>query len=206
MNEILPENMPQTVVENVSTAPKRKSINGWIALFAIALVAALIWSSMDLTTTEEVARAVPMGNRDTSPEVGAVAPDFSLTSIDGDQLRLSDYRGKPVILNFWATWCPPCRAELPALEEIWQQYDENVIVLAVDQGESPQTVANFTREQVPVTFPVLLDIDQSVGDGYWVNSLPTTFFIDADGVIQDMRIGGPLTVDFLQEKIAQLNE
>lgn len=206
MNEILPENLPQTTAESISAPPKRKSINGWIAVFAIALVAVLIWSSMDLTSSDEVARAIPMGNPDTSPEVGAHSPDFSLTSIDGDQLRLSDYRGKPVILNFWATWCPPCRAELPALEEIWQQYDEDVIVLAVDQGESPQTVANFTREQVPVTFPVLLDIDQSVGDGYWVNSLPTTFFIDADGVIQDMRIGGPLTVDFLQEQIALLSQ
>ncbi|MEZ4636872.1 MAG: TlpA disulfide reductase family protein [Caldilineaceae bacterium] len=99
---------------------------------------------------------------------------------------------------------PTLPLEMPALQEIWQQYDKDVIVLGIDQGESPQQVANFTRTQVPVDFPILLDVDQSVGDGYWVNSLPTTFFIDADGVIQDMRIGGPLTVEFIQEQIAVL--
>lgn len=208
MNEILHENAPQVSAEVIPAPPKRKSITGWVALFAILLVAGLIWTSMELTTSEDVARAVPMNvdNVNTSPEVGAFAPDFSLTSLDGEQVRLSDYRGKRVIVNFWATWCPPCRAEMPALEEIWQQYDEEVVILGVDQGESPQLVANFTRVQVPVTFPILLDTDHAIGDGYWVRSLPTTFFIDPDGVIQEIHIGGPLTVDFLQEKLAQLVE
>ncbi|MBI1298079.1 redoxin domain-containing protein [bacterium] len=208
MNEILHENAPQAPVEAIPAAPKRKSITGWVALFAVLLVVGLIWTSMDLTISQELAGTVPMNvdNANTSPEVGAFAPDFSLISLDGEELRLSDYRGKPVIVNFWATWCPPCRAEMPALEEIWTQYDENVVILGVDQGESPQLVAHFTRVQVPVTFPILLDIDHSIGDGYWVRSLPTTFFIDPDGVIQDIHIGGPLTVDFLHEKIASLTE
>ena len=208
MNEILHENAPQVSAEAIPPPPKRKSVTGWMAFFVILLVTGLIWTSMDLPSSENVADTVPMnvGSANTSPEVGAIAPDFSLTSLDGEQVRLSDYRGKRVIVNFWATWCPPCRAEMPALEEIWQQYDEEVVILGVDQGESPQLVANFTRVQVPVTFPILLDIDHSIGDGYWVRSLPTTFFIDADGVIQDIHIGGPLTVDFLQEKLAQLGE
>ncbi len=211
MNEILQEsqpiNEPTERTESAPVAVRRKSINGWVALLAILLVAGLIWSSMDLSQSAVTERAIPMRveNANTSPEVGAFAPDFSLTSLDGEQVRLSDYRGKPVILNFWATWCPPCRAEMPALEEIWQQYGEGgVVVLGVDQGESPQLVTQFAREEIPVTFPILLDIDQSIGDGYWVRSLPSTFFIDTDGVIQEIHIGGPLSVSFIQERLAQM--
>jgi len=140
-----------------------------------------------------------------APEVGHPAPDFSLPTLDGSEVRLADLRGKPVILNFWATWCPPCRREMPALEIVWQQHGRgDVMVLGVDQGESVSLVSEYVRQNVGVTFPLLLDRRQDVGDLYLVRSLPTTFFIDAAGIIREIRVGGPMELDFLNEKVRGL--
>jgi peroxiredoxin len=189
--------------------PTRSGINGWLAVAAIALVAGLIWFNMDLSSPAgEQSSMIRRGAQAarTAPEKGAMAPDFSLPTLDGDVIRLSDLRGKPVILNFWATWCPPCREEMPDLELIWQQYNQgDVMVLGIDQGEAPQVVEAFIQQTVGTTFPILLDPRQAVGrDLYWVRSLPTTFFIDPDGIIQEIYVGGPLRVDFLQARVQQL--
>lgn len=137
--------------------------------------------------------------------VGQPAPNFALLWEDGRGIDLAGLQGRPVILNFWATWCPPCREEMPALEELWQQYGAGgVVVLGVDQGESTAIVERFIREKVDTTFPILLDGDHAVGDSYFVRSLPTTFFIDRNGFIQEIRIGGPLSLSFLQDQVRKL--
>jgi thiol-disulfide isomerase/thioredoxin len=118
------------------------------------------------------------------------APSFTLSDPEGKEISLSDFKGKPVVLNFWATWCPPCIAEMPALNTISDSYkDSGVIVIGINSGESVETVKSFVGK-FGISFPVLLDGDQKINDKYKIFGLPTTFFIDKNGVIVDQIVGG----------------
>ncbi len=119
-----------------------------------------------------------------------VAPDFSIEDLDGVVHTLSAYRGKVVILNFWATWCPPCREEMPSMERAWQKLrHEDVVMLAVNVGEDEDSVFEFTASY-PVEFPLLLDRESAVIGNWPVRVLPTTFVIDPQGKIVYRAIGG----------------
>ena len=119
-----------------------------------------------------------------------VSPDFSLLDIEGKKHTLSGYRGKVVVLNFWATWCPPCRYEMPSMQRASELLsNDNVIFLAVDIGEDEDTVFTFTADY-PVDFALLLDHDSSVIKQWEVRGLPTTFVIDPEGKIIYRAIGG----------------
>lgn len=123
------------------------------------------------------------------PQKGKLAPEFTLPSIDGQEISLSDLRGKPILLNFWATWCPPCRAELPHLISAYKGYaDQDLVVLAVDVGEDPSQVKGFVLTQ-RVSLPVLLDSTREIAHAYQVRAFPTNFLIDRQGIIQEVRIG-----------------
>ena len=118
-----------------------------------------------------------------------MAPDFALKDIDGKVHHLSDYRGKIVMVNFWATWCPPCRLELPSMEKLWQATQhKDVIMLAINIGEDADTIFTFTADY-PVTFPLLMDRDSSVISKYPVLGLPTSFVIDPKGRIIYRAVG-----------------
>lgn len=118
------------------------------------------------------------------------APDFSLQDMDGNPVRLSDLRGKPVIVNFWATWCPPCREEMPSMQRAWEQLEpKGVVLLAINVGEDIDTVFQFTGSY-PVAFPILFDQDGSVSNVWPMRGLPTTFVIDPQGRIVYRAIGG----------------
>ena len=109
------------------------------------------------------------------------APEFNLENLAGDSITLSSYRGKIVLLNFWATWCPPCRAEMPSMQALYDTLDgEEFEIVAVDLNESRQTVQSFVEEN-EYTFPVLLDSTGAVGATYGARSIPTSFLIDSDG-------------------------
>ncbi|QVL51145.1 MAG: TlpA family protein disulfide reductase [Thiocapsa sp.] len=109
------------------------------------------------------------------------APEFDLQGPAGEPQRLLDHRGKPIILNFWATWCPPCRAEMPSMQRAHEQVaDEGIAVIAVNVGEDAETVSRFLAE-TPVDFPIPLDLDSAVVQSYPVKGLPTTFVIDPSG-------------------------
>ncbi|MDQ7030680.1 MAG: redoxin domain-containing protein [Ardenticatenia bacterium] len=134
------------------------------------------------------------------PQRDFIAPDFELPTLDGASVRLSELRGKPVIVNFWATWCPPCRAEMPALQRIAQRYEQQgLTVILVNQGESPGRVRDFLNS-LGITLPTLLD-DGRAAQVYRVRGLPTTVFVRPDGRIEDLITGGPLTEPFLEEKV-----
>ncbi|MFV2055200.1 MAG: peroxiredoxin family protein [Thiohalomonadales bacterium] len=110
-----------------------------------------------------------------------LAPDFSLQDIDGKTHTLKAYRGKVVILNFWATWCPPCREELPSMERAFVKLkDRDVILLGIDVGEDSDTIFTFSADY-PVSFPLLLDTDSNVIKSYGVVGLPTTYVVDKRG-------------------------
>lgn len=175
----------------------------WRGLMIIAFLLGIAWINLSRLPLNEA----NAGQATEAPMVGFLAPDFTLTNLDGGELHLAALRGKPVVLNFWATWCPPCRAEMPALEELWQRYERgDVVVIGVDQGERARVVEQFARDSVETTFPVALDQRRTVGTAYDVYALPTTFFIDAEGRIQEVKVGGPLNIATLlgsADKIAQ---
>ena len=123
-----------------------------------------------------------------------VAPDFVLKDAEGRMHRLSDYRGKVVALNFWATWCPPCRREMPSMQRLKEQLDPNeFVILAVDVGEDDETVFSFIFAlDVPIDYPLLLDIDGKVTDQWPILGLPTSFIIDKSGRVVLRAVGGRL--------------
>jgi peroxiredoxin len=149
---------------------------------------------------------VAAGHDDRSPlpEKGFVAPDFTLEMLDGTETTLSDLRGQVVLINFWATWCPPCRAEMPAIQEVYNRYrDRGFVVLAVDLRESDARVKDFV-EQMELTFPILMDRDEEVSERYRIRSIPTTYFVDRAGVIQDIVLGGPMPRALIESKVTAL--
>lgn len=114
--------------------------------------------------------------------IGGKAPDFEVKTLKGESVKLSDYKGKKVMLNFWATWCPPCKEEMPDMEKFYQQASEDVVILAVNID--PQyNVKQFVTE-MGVTFPILLDEKDKVNSMYQVLTIPTTYFIDEKGIIR----------------------
>jgi thiol-disulfide isomerase/thioredoxin len=120
------------------------------------------------------------------------APDFELPDLDGHRHRLSGYRGKVVLLNFWATWCPPCRREMPSMERLYQKLKaESFMVLAVNQQEAEDDVFAFTGQLDPQpTFPILLDAESQTTDLYAVRGLPASVIVDRDGRIVYRAVGG----------------
>ncbi|BAJ63874.1 TlpA family protein disulfide reductase [Anaerolinea thermophila] len=122
------------------------------------------------------------------PATGKPMADFELVDLNGKVHRLSDFRGKPVVLNFWATWCPPCNEEMPVFEAYHKQLGDEVVFIGINYMEDVATVQNFV-EANQITFQVLLDPAGKASDKYYVQAYPTTFFIDKDGVLRAQRIG-----------------
>ena len=119
-----------------------------------------------------------------------LAPDFSLSDMDDKVHKLSDYRGKPVIINFWATWCPPCREELPSMNRAWKKIkNDGIAMLAINVGEDEDTIFAFTGEY-PIDFTVLVDEDSNGIRTWPIKGLPTTFILDPEGRIVYQAIGG----------------
>ncbi len=118
-----------------------------------------------------------------------LAPAFSLHDLDGKTHQLSDYLGKPVIVNFWATWCPPCREEMPSMQRAWNLIQDEAVMLAINVGENEDKVFPFLG-LYPVDFPILFDSDSSVLKAWPVQGLPTTFVVDPQGRIVYRAIGG----------------
>lgn len=133
------------------------------------------------------------------------APSFTLQDMDGESHSLSDYRGKIVIINFWATWCPPCRAELPSMNRAWKKVkDDNIEMLAINVGEDEDTIFTFLGDN-PIDFPVLLDETGDMIKTWPVRGLPTTFVLDSEGRLVYQAIGGrEWDSDALLEKVRML--
>ena len=126
-------------------------------------------------------------SRDTGGE--KIAPDFQLKNLEGELVTLRDFRGKPVLINFWATWCPPCREEMPYLQQVYDEWtSKGLILLTIDIGESPTTINKFFAEN-NLSLPVLLDTDKEIGQAYGITGIPETFLIDKDGIIRKKQIG-----------------
>ncbi len=134
---------------------------------------------------------------------GQAAPSFALVGLDGKLHRLTDYRGKRVVLNFWATWCVPCRIEMPLLQKTYEQLQDNgLVVIGINMAEEEPGVRQYVGD-LGIMFPILLDTDRVVTVQYKVVGLPTTFFIDTEGLIRASQVG-PLTEDSLKGYLDRL--
>ena len=149
-------------------------------------------------TTIAVIRASP-------PKAGAQAVDFSLPDLEGNQVALSDFRGRNVLLNFWASWCGPCRAEIPHLVKFREEFhDQGFEILAVNMRESPYRVSQFA-EQNKLRFPVVLDRTGMVSAAYFVRAIPTNILLDDEGVIRTVHYGA-LTESVLRKYLDRLTQ
>lgn len=137
------------------------------------------------------------------PRVGSKAPDFTLTGLDGKTYKLSDFRGKPVLVNFWGSWCDPCIREMPAIERQYNKWkDEGLVVLGLNLDESKVTVQSFVK-QTNVTFPVLFDQELRMRDRYAVRQYPTSFFVDPDGKIVQIA-AHEMTEEFIEQTVRSM--
>jgi len=141
-----------------------------------------------------------------SPREGFPAPDFTLDTLGGESATLSAYRGKVVIVNLWASWCGPCRAEMPAIQKVYAANRERGLeVLAVNGTfQDSESGAQAFAQELGLTFPILLDRDGAVSKRYLLRALPSTFFVDRKGVIRSVVFGGPMTEALVQTKIEAL--
>ena len=183
---------------SVATAPGTEreptALPRWIAAIiigaiALASLAALLWpllSKPAMATDAGVIRAQIQADG-AAGRIGAVAPDFEWTGPDGETLRLSSYRGKVVVVNFWATWCPSCRSEMPALQRVAAS-EPDVVVLEVDLMEPGDKARSFLDSLGLDRLQPVLDSDGATTLRYGVLSLPSTFFIDKDGVIRHLEL------------------
>ncbi len=159
----------------------------------------------EVTVLDQVSELPSIGelDRETSPAnqsggallVGDLAQDFTLSDLDGNLISLADFRGRPVIVNFWATWCAPCRIEMPELQRAFEQYEgDDLAILALDQDETADVARSYFYDEMNLTFTPLLDEGSSVSTSYGsFGVLPSTYFVNADGVISAIH-RGPLTL------------
>ncbi len=177
----------------------RRSKLAWYgSLLAIALVGGA-W--IHLTRLPAESADAPR----VAPQVNFLAPSFSLPALDGAVVSSNDLRGRVVLVNVWATWCPPCRAEMPEIQAAYERYrSQGLVVVAINQGEDAGTVARFA-EQFDLTFPILLDPGGTIGRSYQVYALPGSFFIDRDGMVRAKTLGG-LTRAYIDAQLFPLLE
>jgi peroxiredoxin len=165
-----------------------------IALLGVAIVQAMDKKAEPENVSQEAAN---MGGL----KVGAKAPDFELKTLAGDTVKLSDLKGKKVMLNFWATWCPPCKAEMPAMEEFHKEAGEDIVILAVNID--PHLDVKAFVDENKITFPIPLDEEDTVNETYQVLSIPTTYFIDTKGNIGNKYIGA-MNLDAMKQYTKEL--
>jgi peroxiredoxin len=174
---------------------------GVAAVVGIGYLATL--PSGGLAVSSSGGQPVDVSNLEIAPVQGALAPDFSLLDLNGEQVTLSELRGHPILINLWATWCAPCRIEMPHIQGRFERYaDDGLLVLAVDFDEPADQVAAF-RDELGLTFDILLDPGGEIQQLYRNRSYPSSFFVDENGVIQVQHIG-IMTEGQLDENLAAI--
>jgi len=173
-------------------------------LIAVLLIAVIVVGAMRFGRQPAPVPAETVPETTEAPQ--ALAPDFTMYDIDGNALKLSDFRGKPVILNFWASWCGPCKAEMPDFEEAYKTYGDQVQFLIVNltdgSSETVESASGYIADQ-GYTFPVYYDTTMEGAVGYNVYAIPVSFFIDAEGVVRASN-EGMISADVLESNIAAL--
>lgn len=131
--------------------------------------------------------------------IGNRAPDFKLETLTGEEVQLSDFRGRRVMLNFWATWCPPCRAEMPDMEKFHQNTEIVILAVNLTNTEASRSAVDNFVDDYNLTFPILIDIDSAVSSLYAIRPVPTTYMIDSKGIIRNFAFGAVNYDQMIQE-------
>lgn len=188
------------------------------AIIIVVMIGMLSWAIFDFLDTDEknVAQSERTGEQEDSNEiedteevevglyVGQQAPDFELQTLSGETVRLSDFRGKRVMVNFWATWCPPCRAEMPDMEKFYNAKDVEILAVNLTDTEtSIGAIENFVDE-FELTFPILLDSNLDVSFLYKIQPIPTTFMVDSSGIIR-FHAFSALNYDLMVREFEKMN-
>jgi cytochrome c biogenesis protein CcmG, thiol:disulfide interchange protein DsbE len=211
-----PPDLPETVDERPHR--RREWSGAWrsigLPVLVVAAIVAAVWylevgrdagrpeTGDGLGVVALEAERNPTG-RPPAAETGRAAPDFRLARLGGGDLRLSDLRGRPVIINFWATWCAPCRQEMPEFVRLYAQQPPNgVEIVGVDLQEAEAPVRQFVDE-FGMTFPVVFDRTGEVARTYRVNQLPVTVIVDREGVVRAAKYG-PVTPEWLHDELGKI--
>lgn len=177
------------------TSPKT-----WQIILILVVLGGGLWIWVSRVEPDEAVEIAP------APRTDAPAPAFTAPLLEGGTLSLSDYRGQVIVLNMWASWCHPCRAEMPALQHVWERYqDQELLILGLNQMETVEEINEFL-EEYELTFPIALDSSGEIGMLYRLDSYPTTFFIDREGVIRDVVRGGPMPEALIDSTVRSLLE
>lgn len=180
---------------------------GLVVLVGVGLLAGFVMAALTLANPSPMLDSSGSGMPTSVPDrvaEGEPAPDFTAETAAGDRVALSDYAGQPVLLNFWATWCAPCRVEMPALQAASERYaDEGVVVLAVNASERRDQVEGF-MDELGLTFPAVLDPEGEIVDLYEVRVFPTTIWIDGQGVVRAEHFGA-LDDELIDDYLAEIS-
>jgi peroxiredoxin len=177
-------------------------IYGLVIISVVTLLGA-VWTAASTIPAEETSSGMI-----SSPQKGFLAPDFNLESLDGDEVLLSELRGRVVVVNLWASWCSPCRAEMPVLQIAHEEFEaQGLTVLGVNMTyQDSFTEASSFASEVGLTFPILFDYSGEVARLYRIRALPTTYFIDREGVVREVIVGGSLNEATIRSVVTDLLE
>lgn len=163
-------------------------------------------SDQETAQETEISKSAAEQSGTTGLAVGNIAPDFELTTMDGETVRLSDYRGQRVFINFWATWCPPCRAEMPDMQQLYEEQEVPVEILAVNltpTEPNEESIVDFVAD-FGLTFPILMDINSEVAEKYKVRAYPTSYMIDSEGRISFVAPGA-MNKELMAREVKKMN-
>lgn len=179
-----------------------KNNRRWFIFTLIVLTLGVVWTF----ASRPIVNADNSGATPSSPREGFTAPNFTLGLLGGGQVTLSALRGKVVLVNLWASWCPPCRAEMPAIENVYRSFKpKGLEVLAVNlTNQDSETAAAAFIQELGLTFPIPLDRSGEVSARYNLLGLPSSYFIDRKGIIRSVVVGGPMSEVLIQSKVEEL--
>jgi len=186
-----------------SQPPEKESILRTRRFWAAAIVVVILLGSGWIFLSRPLAGGSEVAN-DPAPVPGHPAPEFALKNLSGQTVRLSDFKGKPVLINFWATWCGPCRSEFPDFQRASIENAGKLVIIGVNHTtlDQPAVINDFVAE-MGATFPIVLDETGEVAKTYQVKGLPTSFFVDRNGVVNEVFVG-PVNKAYIEAKLKEL--
>ncbi|MCB9421099.1 MAG: redoxin domain-containing protein [Ardenticatenaceae bacterium] len=188
------------------------AVIGGVILIGLALLllffGSRLWGSKSIVLPQIPAFDTSQSNVElrVPPEIGKTARNFVLNDANGQPFELNDFRGQPVILNFWATWCPPCRMEMPDLQAVYERHQaDRLVILAINYEETAVTVRDFFYDELDLTFTPLLDETGDVSRLYGVLNYPTSIFVDEDGMVTAVH-QGLMTEEQIEDYLAKTSK
>jgi thiol-disulfide isomerase/thioredoxin len=196
---------PEIVFRTPFPRPGARTLYNIVATLVVGLaIIGIVWYfDRPASAGESQAITLTATASGPAPKVGREAPDFRVQTLDGKFHRLSEFRGQPVWINFWASWCPPCRAENPDIEAVYQANQEaGLVVLAIAIGEDDGDVRGYA-ERTNLTYAIGLDRGTDIAAAYRIVGIPTHFFIDREGILREWRIGS-MNKGTMEKKVASI--